>query len=146
MPLHDRIGFREVPARERNDPPADLWQRRMREHGGRIGGCDAGFVQELLRQIKPADPRVLIQVAQDVGQLQRATQMLGKQLAVAVGNPEHARREPPHRACHAVAIKIQLHKGRCLDAFPDIHLHAVDDGPEVVAVEIELADSGCETA
>ena len=50
----------------------------MRHHVGRIVAQDAGLLQRLARQIEPADRRVLVDVAQDVGELQRAAEMIGE--------------------------------------------------------------------
>src|SRR5208337_1676992 len=45
---------------------------------------------------------------------------------------------------HAIAIKIEIDKGGRLDVLPDIHLHAVDDGAEVLGFELEVANGRCE--
>jgi hypothetical protein len=47
----------------------------------RIRGLDAGIAQIFLRQIKPADACVLVDVAQDIGELQRAAEMMGQRKA-----------------------------------------------------------------
>ena len=51
---------------------ADLRQRRIGDDLERIGGGDAGVQQTFARQIEPADAGVFVDIAQDVGQLQRA--------------------------------------------------------------------------
>ena len=97
------------------------------------------------RQIKPSDRRILIQVAQDVGQLQRTSQMVRERNAVPFIHSENADRQATDRARDPIAIEIE----RCVvgraDIGDDIHLHAIDDGVEILAPEPEIAHRGGET-
>ena len=108
---------------------------------GIVGG-DAGEQQALARQIQPAEAGIFIDIAQNVGQLQRAAEMMCEQDAVALGQAKHPHRQPPDRARHAIAIEIERgHVGRA-DVLRHVHLHAVDDGKEILALEAEGFDGG----
>ena len=63
-------------------------EARMRQHGGRLGAEDAGGLQRLARQIEPPDRRVLVDVAQDVGELQRAAEMIGEAMPAFSSMPK----------------------------------------------------------
>ena len=97
-------------------------------------------LQRLARQIEPPDRRVLVEVAQDVGQLQRAAEMMGERDAGLLLHAEDAHRQPPDRARDAVAIEIELRPVGRADVGDDVHFHAVDDGLEVLAPEPERLD------
>ena len=81
---------------------------------------------------------ILVEVAQDVGELQRAAEMMGERQAGIGLHAEHAHRQPPDRAGDAVAIKIERRAVGRADIGDHVHLHAVDDGDEILALEIEL--------
>ena len=51
---------------------------------------------------------------------------------------EHAHAQPPDRAGNAVAVKIERRECRRLDIGDDVHLHAVDDGEKILALQIEF--------
>ena len=98
--------------------------------------------QAFARQIEPADAGVFVDVAQDIGQLQRASEMMREQDAVVLRQAEHPHRQPSDRAGDAVAIQIERRKVRRPDILRHIHLHAVDDGQEILALEIESPNRG----
>ena len=91
--------------------------------------------QRLARQIEPADAGVLVDVAQDVGELQRAAEMMRER---------RCRRRRPCRRRAPTAVRPRSPRGRnrdraCAsvgraDVGDDIHLHAVDDGEEILAL------------
>ena len=58
---------------------------------------------------------VLVDVAQDVGELQRAAEMMRERDAVLLVHAEHADRQPPDRARDAIAIKIERRPVRRAD-------------------------------
>ena len=76
----------------------------MREHGlGADRRRMPAACQRLARQIEPADARILVEVAQDVGELQRAAEMMG----------ERARRaRRPGRRCAPTAARPRSPPGR----------------------------------
>ena len=82
----------------------------------------------LLRQINAAAiAPVFADVAQDIGQLQRATEMVRELDAVVLGQAEHPHRQTPDGARDAIAIKIEGCKIRRTNVLWHVHLHAVDD-------------------
>ena len=107
------------------------------DHLLRIVAGDAGVQQAFARQIEPAEAGVFVDVAQDVGQLQRAAEMMRERDAVVLGEAEHPHRQPPDRAGDAVAIEIERRQVRRADVLRHVHLHAVDDGQEILALEAE---------
>ena len=100
----------------------------------RIGRNNARRAQRLDRQIEPINRGILIEVAQDVCQLQRPAEMMRERDAVVLLHAEHPRRQPPDGAGDAVAIEIKRRPvGRArADGALDVHLHAVDDGEEIL--------------
>ena len=52
----------------------------------RCSGCRG--LQRLARQIEPPDRRILVDVAQDVGQLQRAAEMIGEAMPAFSSMPK----------------------------------------------------------
>ncbi len=56
-----------------------------------------------------------------------------------VRHAEHAHRQPPDRAGDAIAVKVERRAVGRTDVGDHIHLHAVDDGNEILALEIECA-------
>ena len=91
------------------------------------------------RQIEPADLGVLVDVAQDVGELQRAAEMVRERNAVVLRHAEHAHRQPSHRARHPVAVEVELCPVGRADVLGGVHVHAVDHGEEVLLAQLEVA-------
>jgi len=83
---------------------------------------------------------IFIDIAQDIGQLQRASQMMGEQDAVVPRQAEHPHRQASDRAGDAVAIQIQHCQIRRPDVLRHVHLHAIDDGQEILALEIKSSN------
>ena len=54
----------------------------------RVVACDAGAEQSFLRQIEPADLGILVYVTQNVGELQRASEMMRERYAVLARHAE----------------------------------------------------------
>ena len=135
--VHDLVRLLEMRPRALRQRQADLRQRALDDHAVRIVGGDAGMQQRFARQIEPAEAGVLVDVAQDVGELQRAAEMMREQDAVCFRQAEHPHRQPPDGAGDAIAIEIERrHVGRA-DVLRHVHLHAVDDGEEILALEAE---------
>ena len=135
--LHDLVGLLEMRLRPLGQRQAHFRQRAVGDHLRRIVAGDAGMQQAFARQIEPAEAGVLVDVAQDVGQLQRAAEMMGEQDAVLLGQAEHPHRQPPDGAGDAVAIEIERRHVRRADVLRHVHLHAVDDGEKILALEAE---------
>ncbi len=100
---------------------------------------DPGRPQLLARQIEPPQRRVLVEIAQDIGQLQRAAEMMGERKAGLALHAEHPHRQPADRAGDPVAVKIERGAVGGADIGDHVHLHAGDHGEEILALEIEAA-------
>ena len=87
-----------MPLRYRREIAAGRRQRRMAQHLQRLGRADAVPIEKLARQIQPAAPRVLVEVAQDIGQLQGAAERIGDRVRVGARIAEHMHRQMPDRA------------------------------------------------
>ena len=98
-----------------------------------------GLAQLLLRQIEAADLGVFVDIAENIGELQRAAEMMRQRHAILLAHAEHADRQPPHRARDAIAIKVELRPIRRADVLGGVHLHAVDHGEEILLAEPEVA-------
>jgi hypothetical protein len=68
--------------------------------------------------------------------------MMREQDAVVLAKTEHPHRQASDRARDAVAIQIQRRQIRRPDILRHVHLHAVDDGQEILALEIESSNRG----
>ena len=105
----------------------------------RIGGLDPGLAQRLARQIEPPDRGILVEVAQDVGELERAAEMVGEIPPRLHIHAEDADRQAADRTRDPVAVEIELRPGRGADVAEHVHLHAVDDREEIGLLEPEVA-------
>ena len=74
--------------------------------------------------------------------MQRAAEVMRQQDAVILGQTEYPHRQPSDRAGHAVAIQIERGQVRRADILRNVHLHAVDDSQEILALEAELPNRG----
>ena len=97
-------------------------------------------VENLARQVQPAAPRVLVEVAQDVGQLQRAAERIGDSVRVGARIAEHMHRQMSDRAGDARAVQVERRHVRSADVLGCVHLHAVDNGVEVLAAQAVTRD------
>ena len=96
-------------------------------------------VQQFARQVEAADGGVLVEVAQDVGQLQRAAEMMRELDAGLLLHAEDPHRQAADGASHAVAVEVERREIGRTDIGLDIHLHAVDHGQEIVLLQAEIA-------
>src|SRR5258705_489682 len=67
----------------------------------------------------------------------RAAEMMGKLDAVFLGHAEHPHRQTPDGAGNAIAIEIERGKIRRTNVLWHVHLHAVDDGEKILALDAE---------
>src|SRR5271169_2992447 len=96
--------------------------------------------EPLTRQIEPADLRILIEVAQDVGQLQRAAEVMRKQDSIVPRETEYPHRQASDGAGHAITVEIERGEVRRADILRYIHFHTVDDREEILALQVEFLD------
>ena len=138
-PRHDLVGLREMLARALDDARTDPPERRARQHRRRIARRDTGIAQRLGRQIEASEGRVFVEVAQDVGELQRPSQVVRERNAVLFLHSEHPDRQPPDRARDPVAVEIERRLVGRADIPEHVHLHSVDDGMKILAPQPEFA-------
>ena len=60
----------------------------MRQHRARLARRNPGLVERFPRQIEPADLRILVEVAQNIGELKRTPEMVGKLAALLGARPK----------------------------------------------------------
>jgi len=78
---------------------------------------------------------VLDEVAEYVGELQRAAEFRCNTLARPRLLAEDPHRKPPDGNGHAVAVQIELVQARCTNVGLRVHFHAVDNREEIVALQ-----------
>ena len=100
----------------------------------------------LARQVEPSDQSVLVEIAQNIGELQGAAQMMRKTNAFRLGHPKSAGGQAADRARHPVAIKIERRKIGRPDIGLDIHLHSIDHGAKILLPEAEGLNGLAKTA
>ena len=84
--------------------------------------------QRLSRQIEAAERSILVEVAQNVGELKRPAEMMGERKTGLALHAEHPHRQPADGAGDAVAVEIERGAIGRADVGNHIHFHAVDDG------------------
>src|SRR4051812_11873312 len=98
---------------------------------------DARLEERLARQIEASHSGVLIEVAEDIGELQGAPEMMGKRKPRIPLHPEDMNAESPNRAGDAVAVEVEGGEIGSADGRHDVHFHPIDDGQKIPAAEIE---------
>src|SRR5580692_7725026 len=135
--------MRLCPGDDRSTGPV---QRRIGENLSRLRLADARRAEIFAWQVEPAEGPVLVEIAQNVGELERAAKMMREASAFRLRHPESPRRKASDRARHAIAIKIERGEIGCPYIGIDIHLHAIDHGPKILAPKAEGMDCRGETS
>ncbi len=132
--------------RQLGDPAADAIDAGA--GGNRLGvqRGDAGFLQIFARQIETADGGVFIDVAQDVGQLQGAAQMMRQIEARPLVHAEDLDGKTPHGAGDPVAVKIEGGEIGRDNIFRHVHVHPVQDGEEILQPQAVMRHRRCQEA
>ena len=126
------------PSRRRR---AGFGDGRTRHDLGRVGRGDAGRLQRLARQIEAPERGVFVEVAQNVGELQRAAEMMRERNARVRRHAEHAHRKASDRASDPVAIEVE--RGAVRRA--DIGDHSISM-PSMMAMKSSRLRSNLRTA
>jgi hypothetical protein len=92
---HRALGLGIVMLGQNGELGAGRGQAWMRQHGRRIVAQDAVLFQRLARQIEAAALGILIDIAQDIGQLQRPAQMVGDIIGALLPGTEDATESRP---------------------------------------------------
>ena len=135
-----RLGIAKLVARQAGEFAPGRGEGSVAHDAGRRRRRDAVVMEQVARQIDPPDPGILVDIAGDVGELQRPSEMMGDGLAVRARLAEDRDAEAADGRGDAVAIEIEGGAVRGDDRAFGIHLHAVDDGQEVGPVEAEGLD------
>src|SRR5438045_8344385 len=98
----------------------------MLQDGDRIGVADPVSVENLVRQIQASATGVLIEIAQDIGQLQRSAERFGHCMGSIALITENMYREMADGARDTRTIEVERSKIGGTDRFARIHLHPVD--------------------
>jgi hypothetical protein len=117
--------------------PLDAW---LSEYGGGVGAGNAGLPQRFSRKVEAPEFRIFVEVAQDVGQLQGASQLICKRAAQVLRQAKHFDRKAPYSACYAVAVKLERGVIRRPDVGDNVHFHAVNHGQKVFASQPKCLD------
>ncbi len=129
------VGMTEVSAGAFDHRRAGRREPVVGKRRRRIGGSDAGSPQCFARQVQTPDRRVIIEVAQDVGELQCPAQVMGQLPSLRRRHAEDFHAQPSDGARNAIAIEVERREVRSADIRDDIHFHAVDDGEQVLPVK-----------
>ena len=112
----------------------------------RLRLADARRAEIFAWQVEPAERRVLVEIAQNIGELERAAKMMREASAFRLRHPESPRGKASDRARHAIAIKIERGEiGRPYIVL-DIHLHAIEHGVKILPPQAKRMDRHGETA
>ena len=95
------------------------------------------MVKRLHGQIDPANPGILVDIAQDIGDLQSPAQMMRQGDARLPLHAEHIHRQAPDGTGHPVAIEVECGIIGPADIGIDIHLHAIDHRDEIGLLQRE---------
>ena len=136
-PGHDLIGLCEIPAGALYDEGAGRSEPGIRCNRLWIIALDASECQCFSREIQSSNIGILIDIAQDIRKLKGATKMVSQSSPITVIHAKNTNAQASNRAGDPIAIKIKLIEGGSLDVRARIHLHAFDNGQEIVLAQTE---------
>src|SRR3984893_13367190 len=137
---HDLLRLAEMLFCTGDDWSTGPAQRRIGENLSRLRLADARRAEIFAWQVEPAEGCVLVEIAQNVGELQRAAKMMREALTFPLRQSVSPSGKASDRARHAIAIKIERGQiGRPYIGI-DIHLHAIDYGVKILAPQAEGMD------
>ena len=94
--------------------------------------------KDFARKIQPSALRIFVEIAQNVGQLQRPAERLRNAMSGGAGVAEYMNREMTDGTRHPGAIEVKRSEVRGADVLARIHFHAVDHGEKILAAQIVL--------
>src|SRR5215472_2653626 len=107
----------------------------MAQHRRRISSANAVSVENLARQIKAAATGVLVEIAQNVSELQRAAERVGNIVGSIARIAENMDREMADGACDARTVEVEPCEIGSANFLARVHLHAVDHGEKIAATQ-----------
>src|SRR5437660_6887483 len=108
----------------------------MLQDGDRIGAADTVPVENFMRQIEPSATGVLIEIAEDIGQLQGSTERFSDGMGSTALITEDMDREMADGAGDTRTIEVERRKIGGANCVARIHFHPVDYGVEIAAAEV----------
>ena len=105
----------------------------------RFVDCDRRPIQEFAGKIEASQFGVFVEIAQNVCQLQRASEMVRQRKAGHFFHSEDFYRKATDGACYAVAIAIERRQVGRDHRATRIHFHSVDDGEEIPLAQTVVA-------
>src|SRR5512137_1370235 len=105
----------------------------MRQYGGWIGRPNTMFIEEFAWQIEAAALCVLLEIAQDVGELEGAAFGEGQLARGVTRIAERAHRQEAYGTGDPRAIELELRQGWRAEILDRIHFHAVNDREKIFA-------------
>src|SRR5882724_1435448 len=108
----------------------------MLQDGDRIGAADTVPVENFMRQIEPSATGVLIEIAEDIGQLQGSTERFSDGMGSIALITEDMDREMADGAGDTRTIEVERRKIGGANCVARIHFHPVDYGVEIAAAEL----------
>ena len=91
--------------------------------------------EQFTRQVNTANACILIDVAQNVGNLQCAARVMGNSDTVIRWIAENAHAQSADRARYPVHVQIKCFHGRGYDRIARIHFHPCNDIEKVIAAQ-----------
>jgi hypothetical protein len=137
--VHDAACLVEMLSRTRRNLGAGTRNPRIFRRSLGVVGYYPCRGQRLSWEVKSADCRVFVEIAQDVGKLKGASEMVGQGFTGLGVKAEDPHRQPPDRARHPVAIEVERCPIGRADVARGIHFHTVDDGVEMFALQVVAA-------
>ncbi len=116
-----------MPLGDGGEIAADRRQRRMTQHLARDSAADAVAIEQLARQIEPAALGVLVEIAQDVGQLQGAAERIGDGMSPGARIAKDVHRQMADRARDPAAIEVEGRQIGGANVLRRVHLHTVNN-------------------
>src|ERR1700730_16057587 len=107
----------------------------MPQNDGRVGTRDPMLVENFAGQIKPLPSGVLVEIAQDVGQLQCPAKRFRDQMSGTASIAKDMHREMADGARDTGTIKVEHREIRGPNVFPGIHLHPVDNRQKIMSAQ-----------
>src|SRR5579859_3221261 len=91
----------------RDDRQARRSECRMAQHLARKSAFNASLVQSFFGEVETSKPRIFVEIAQNIGELQSAAEMMRQRHAVVFDDAKNPIGKPAHCARDTIAIMIE---------------------------------------
>jgi len=134
--LHSVLAQLEVLLGDCGNLAAHRRQRRMAQDRRRVGSAYPVPVEHLTGQIESPAAGVLVEIAQNVGQLQSPPKRLCNRVGGIARIAKDVDREMTDRACNPRAVKVERREIGSADICARVHLHPVNDRHEISPAQV----------